>query len=234
MNTRETDEQDRIVRQGRAAWARLKKDKSWTDWLAVGEALLVGRELAMYEAGTNSPSGKGYAQEFSRWLAANKLDDMDKSDRSKLFTVMENLSAIEAWRATLTRSERLKLNHPTTVLRNWQRATVVPEAKPDKPSKNDALRGLDEELHAARGEIERLKARTAELEEENAGARARIASLEDFVRAQRVTIDGQDRDIVELESELGYGDEGNDDEDDDDGKLVAIPRPPGRISKKAR
>jgi hypothetical protein len=28
MNTRDTDEQDRIVRQGRAAWARLKKDKS--------------------------------------------------------------------------------------------------------------------------------------------------------------------------------------------------------------
>jgi hypothetical protein len=174
MNTRDTNEQDRIVRQGRAAWARLKKDKSWTDWLAVGEALLVGRELAMYEAGTNSPSGKGYAQEFSRWLATNKLDDMDKSDRSKLFTVMENLSEIEAWRATLTRSQRLKLNHPTTVLRNCQRATVVPETKPDRPSKDDVLRDLDEELHAARGEVERLKARIAELEEENASLREQL------------------------------------------------------------
>ena len=66
MATRDTDEQDRIVRQGTAAWKRLKKDKSWTDWLAVGEALQVGRELAMYQAGTNEPSGKGYSQEFSR------------------------------------------------------------------------------------------------------------------------------------------------------------------------
>ena len=164
-------------------------------------------------AGTNSPNGKGYAQEFSRWLAANKLGDMDKSDRSKLFTVMESLSAIEAWRATLTRPERLKLNHPTTVLRNWQRATAVPEAKPDRPSKNDALRDLDEELHAARREIERLKARIAELEEENAGARTRIASLEDSVRAQQVTIVGQDEEIHEMEKELGYGSE--DDADDE-------------------
>ena len=68
MNTREGDERDRIVRQG----TRLKKDKSWTDWLAVGEALLIGRDIAMYEAGTNrQPAGKGYSSAFSTWLVAN-------------------------------------------------------------------------------------------------------------------------------------------------------------------
>jgi hypothetical protein len=85
MNTREGDERDRVVRQGRAAWARLKKDKSWTDWLAVGEALLIGRDIAMYEAGTNQPAGKGYSTAFSAWLVENKMDDMDPSDRAKLF-----------------------------------------------------------------------------------------------------------------------------------------------------
>jgi hypothetical protein len=127
MAVRETDQQDRIVRQGVAAWVRLKKDKNWHDWLAVGDALLIGRGLAMYQAGTNRPSGKGYSQEFGRWLSKNKLDDMDKSDRAKLFKVMDNLAAIEQWRATLTLTERLKLNHPVTVLRNYERATEIPE-----------------------------------------------------------------------------------------------------------
>ena len=141
MATRDTDEQDRIVRQGTAAWKRLKKDKSWTDWLAVGEALQVGRELAMYQAGTNEPSGKGYSQAFSRWLVANKLDDMDKSDRAKLFKVMDNLAAIEQWRAKLTLSERLKLNHPVTVLRNYQEWTRLQEVALDADEDEDEVFG---------------------------------------------------------------------------------------------
>jgi hypothetical protein len=175
MNTREGDERERIVRQGRAAWARLKKDKSWQDWLAVGEALLVGRELAMREAGTNSPTGKGYAYAFSDWLAENKLDDMDPSDRAKLFKVMDELPGIEQWRSTLTRTERLKLNHPTTVWRNYQKATEIPEAKVAKPSKADTLREIDEERHDALREVDRLKARVLELEEENASLREQLS-----------------------------------------------------------
>ena len=176
MNTREGDERERVVRQGRAAWARLKKDKSWMDWISVGEALLVGRDIAMYQAGTNSPTGKGYAGEFSAWLVDNKLDDMDASDRAKLFKVMDELPAIEQWRSTLTRTERLKLNHPTTVWRNYQRATEIPEAKVAKPSKAETLREIDEERNDALREVDRLKARVLELEEENASLREQLTA----------------------------------------------------------
>jgi hypothetical protein len=109
------DERDRVARQGMQAGARLKKGKSWTDWLQVGEALQVGREWAMNQAGTNKPEGKGYNTAFGEWLVKYKLDDMDKGDRSRLFSVMDNLPAIEEWRQQLTLTQKLALNHPQAV-----------------------------------------------------------------------------------------------------------------------
>ena len=131
---------DRIGQAGRAAWKRLKAGANWNDWMSVGEALLIGREVAMAEAGTNAPEGKGYILAFNRWLATYELNDIDKSARAKLFTVMAHRSEIEAFRATLSSSDRLKLNHPTTVLRHWQAKTQVP-TKP-KPLTIEAARKL--------------------------------------------------------------------------------------------
>jgi hypothetical protein len=111
-----------------AALAQTPVAKNWNDWLMVGEALRVGRRLSMHRAGTNRPAGKGYAQEFSRWLVANRLDDMDGADRVKLLVVMDNLPAIEAWRLSLTDAKRMTLNHPATVLRNWREDTA--DARP--------------------------------------------------------------------------------------------------------
>ena len=155
------DERERVVRQGQEAWRRLKKEKSWQDWLKVGEALLVGREWAMHQAGVNRPEGKGYAMAFSEWLSRYKLDDMDKGDRARLFACMDNLGLIEQWRSTLTQTERLKLNHPNSVWRKWQKA-VEPPAQQDgtaepRPSLRDSVVTLSEEN-------EQLKAHIAELE----------------------------------------------------------------------
>jgi hypothetical protein len=82
------------------AWRRLKRDKNWGDWIKVGEACQVGREWAMNQAGINKPEGKGYNTAFGEWLTKYKLDDMDKGDRSPLFTVVDNLPMIEQWRHT--------------------------------------------------------------------------------------------------------------------------------------
>lgn len=151
------DERDRVARQGTLAWARLKKGKSWTDWLQVGEALQVGREWAMNQASTNQPEGKAYNVAFGEWLAKYKLDDMDKGDRSRLFAVMDNLPAIDEWRLTLTLTERLKLNHPQAVLRKWKSFVEPEKPKSDKPTLRDSVIDLSEEN-------ERLKAHIAELE----------------------------------------------------------------------
>jgi hypothetical protein len=160
----------RVSRQGTEAWRRLKKEKSWRDWIAVGEALTAGRDWAMNQALTNQPIGKAYNMAFGEWLQRYKLDDMDKGDRSRLFTVMDNLGMIEEWRRTLTQTQRLALNHPNAVLRKWQKAIEPePEGEP-KPTLRDSVANLSEDNHAKDGEIAQLKARIVELEEELATA----------------------------------------------------------------
>jgi hypothetical protein len=164
-------ETDRIAELGRDAWRRLKKTKIWNDWLMVGEALMVGRQLAMDEAKTNQPIGRRYNQIFGEWLIHYKLNDMDGSDRKRLFTVMENKHAIEAWRDAKPLRERLMLNHPNVVLRKWRTETSEPKEKESRPSPR-------QELEAARAHID-------ELETENKRLRARVAELEGRLGIER-------------------------------------------------
>jgi hypothetical protein len=190
------DDCDRVSRQGREAWQRLKKEKNWNDWIKVGEALQVGRELAMHQAGTNQPIGSAYNMAFGKWLAQYKLNDMDKGDRARLFTVMGDLPQIEEWRRTLSLTERLKLNHPNAVLRKFKahtspKAEPRPDAKPArtpplKPMTEAELRTLSaikpaSEVFASR---ERANAATeAEQLESEAGHADKIAALKAEIAA---------------------------------------------------
>ena len=91
------------IRQGRAAWARLKQDsRSWNDWILVGYALLEGRAIAIGNAGV----GQGYGPAFNSWLLDDRFN-LRPSDRSALLALMGILPAVEAWRATLTETRRL-------------------------------------------------------------------------------------------------------------------------------
>jgi len=144
---------DRIGRAGQAAWKRLQKCKSWSDWMAVGEALLTGRTIAMQAAETNRPEGKAYNQIFSQWLARYGLSEIDKSARAKLLYIMEHRGDVEDFRAGLPMNVRMELNHPTSVLSRWQTAIKVTKPKPPKPNyvgENEALAEQIRELEAAR------------------------------------------------------------------------------------
>jgi hypothetical protein len=114
---------DETVRRGQHAWARVRG--AWEDWLHVGAALVIGRTEAMREAHVNEPVGHNYNTAYGTWLQRHGFETIDKGDRARLFEVMDKIVEIEAWRATLTESERLLLNHPTTVLRRWKAATVI-------------------------------------------------------------------------------------------------------------
>src|SRR5262245_51966357 len=130
---------DRVGRAGQAAWKRLKKCKTWADWMAVGEALATGRTIAMKAAETNRPEGKAYNQIFSQWLIRYGLNEIDKSARAKLLYVMEHRGEIEDFRAALPTSIRLELNHPVSVLRRYQAQTRVPKRKvPKAPSQEES------------------------------------------------------------------------------------------------
>ena len=113
------------IMQGKAAWARLKQgSKSWDDWKAVGAALLEGRAIAVRNAGTTSPVGRGYSDAFNEWLTHNRFD-IGPSHRAKLLVVMGLLPEIEAWRVTLKPLQRARMNHPGVVLQNYRKATSI-------------------------------------------------------------------------------------------------------------
>ena len=117
-----TDQEQATVLRAQEAWRRLRQDQTWEDWKHVGAAHLIGRSGAMHEAGVNRPLGRRYKTAFAAWLKKFGFENLDKADRSRLFVVMDHLQEIEAWRATLTPTERLRLNHPSAVLRKWKSA----------------------------------------------------------------------------------------------------------------
>jgi hypothetical protein len=151
--TQNSDNQ--IIARAQEAASRLIAGASWQDWVAVGRALQIGRAHAMYEAGTNEPKGSKYAACMSHWLAATKLDKVaDKSARSRLLDLLDNIGAVEKWRQTVPANKRLELNHPNTVWRHWQKS-LVPTSQQLRPPSPVAK--LKESLIAAEEEVARLK-----------------------------------------------------------------------------
>ena len=121
---------DETVRIGQEAWSRLKREaKTLHDWLAVGRAHVIGRTEAMRAAHTNKPEGRAYCAEFSNWIERHGFGDLDKGDRSRLFKLMDNWTAIEAYLTVLTQTERLRLNHPTNIVRKWETAQRKPDTE---------------------------------------------------------------------------------------------------------
>jgi hypothetical protein len=113
------DDDDDTVALGRKAWDRLKAKKpDWNDWKLTGAAILTGHNLAVEKAHGES-NGKLYNQEYGNWLQLHGFDDMDAADRRKLIALMKNLDQVEAWRATLTETERRRQNHPHTIWHAW-------------------------------------------------------------------------------------------------------------------
>jgi hypothetical protein len=55
----------------------------------------------MSAAGTNKPEGSRYNKLFGTWLKNHGFDDIDESDRKRLFDVLEHRSEIEQWRKSL-------------------------------------------------------------------------------------------------------------------------------------
>jgi hypothetical protein len=153
-----TESTVRIVRLGQEAWARVRSDLNWQDWIAIGRAHVIGRTEAMHEANVNKPEGHRYKEAFSEWLERFGFENLDKGDRSRLFDVMAALPQIENWRATLTTTERLRLNHPSTVLRKWKSATQRPPQEAKKPSPfakmQESIFQLSEENNRLKREVD--------------------------------------------------------------------------------
>jgi hypothetical protein len=127
-----------ILRQGAEAMVRLSGNRSrdWADWLKVLAALGIGRHAAMLEGDANEPSGYKYCKAFAKWLRCHEVfQAIDQADRKRMFDCLDNLSAIEEWRAGLSPAQLSKWNYPPTVLREWKKSQrpALPKPPGDAP-----------------------------------------------------------------------------------------------------
>jgi hypothetical protein len=107
------------VEAGRLAWERIRESKrtSFDDWVSIGRALIVGRAWAMQMAKANRPVGTTYNRLMYRWLLEHGLAEIVPQERYRAIKVIENLEAVQLWRAGLTEAQRLRFNHPNCI---WQ------------------------------------------------------------------------------------------------------------------
>jgi hypothetical protein len=165
----EASDRATYIKRGQDAWQRHKSDATWTDWLAIGEALDIGRSDAMAAAGTNKPEGSRYNKLFGKWLKDHGFDDIDQGDRKRLFDVLEHRSEIEQWRKSLPQTTRLRLNNPSTIWRKWN-------VKPKAPGNQSAAARRAAQAKQNERDLKDARAHIAELE---AG---RDTSLEPLLR----------------------------------------------------
>jgi len=93
-----------IVRLGREAMAR--KRRAYDDWLAIAEALEVGRTDVMRALHTNQAHGRRYEKAMGEWRIAHGFKEINKSTRSRLLECLKHKVGIQAWRSRLTDAER--------------------------------------------------------------------------------------------------------------------------------
>jgi hypothetical protein len=111
----------------------------------------------MRDGNINKPKGRSYNAAFSAWQKKYSFESLDKGDRSRLLNMMDHRKEIDDWLQTLPESERLRLNHPSSVWRRWKGATSKPkEQKISAMQKlKDELIKVEEENHRLRREIDR-------------------------------------------------------------------------------
>jgi hypothetical protein len=146
----ETESEARKEALAAEADDRIKRGAHWDDWCFVADGFAVGRNKAMRRAGTNQPVGSAYNRAFGDWMAERSwAKNTDKATRNHLLWVADHRSEIEAWRATLSRSERDRINHPTTLRRKWDaahRPNAADHKSPKKETKAEALQRENAEL----------------------------------------------------------------------------------------
>jgi hypothetical protein len=146
-----TNEQIDVYRKYRTAKKNLRKDREFTDWLKIMRGYDQARSEAMRCAGTNTPQGATYREEFAKIARREKLIDHGvddngrrwqfptKEDRTYCIKVLENYDvpsydprrpSVKVWRAGLSPGQRSKLNHPKRVWSSYWTATE-PRAEKD-------------------------------------------------------------------------------------------------------
>jgi hypothetical protein len=155
------DADHQALKRAGMVWQRHQTEQKqrWPDWTGIlGPALLKVQEEAMAVASTNKPEGRCYTRAVSGLLKTYHLDEIDGATRSNAISIMLNLEAVTDWRAKQKKSERL--NHPTTVWRNfilWRDGTKKKGPHSSTKLTKKHLEALQAELDTTRTDYERVK-----------------------------------------------------------------------------
>lgn len=113
--------QTRIIKAGLDAWRLTQKSASFENWMIIGKALQVGRNAAT--CATGATTGARYSKTFYSWANERGFGGMSKADRWSACDLVENIDALEKWRASLPEKQRRRLINPLSNMRRWRKAT---------------------------------------------------------------------------------------------------------------
>lgn len=118
-----SDEDSKVLKLGVAAFRRISRGGHREDWLNIGHSLNTLQARAMEAARTNRPVGAHYNGYYAHKHHADGMAQLEKSVRSHAMWMASNWTVVEPWLAALPEQHRLKLNHPATIHRHFDRAT---------------------------------------------------------------------------------------------------------------
>ena len=111
-----------VVRQSDEAFVQVRQ--TWERWKMVRAGLVVLRNLAMRETGSNNTMSKRYRNRFHELLEqrAYRSEKMSDTTRKALLKCAELSPELDEWHDHLAEVRRLRLNHPERVLRAFRKS----------------------------------------------------------------------------------------------------------------
>jgi hypothetical protein len=150
-----------VVRQSDEAFVQVRQ--TWKRWKMVGAGMVVLRNLAMRETGSNNIMSKRYKNRFHELLEqrAYRSEKMNATTRKALLKCLELSPELDEWHDQLDEDRRLRLNHPERVLRAFR------ESQTHKPASGQSRRvHLEAELEKVQqGAATAVSSRDARIEE---------------------------------------------------------------------
>jgi hypothetical protein len=183
MRMRDDDGHRAMLEAGKA-WTRVKTSQArlWSDWtMIIGPGLMKARAEAMATCNTptSRPIGRGYNTAMASLLEEYDLNDMSETARAHILKIMENLAAVEEWRAK--QDDPDDLNHPSRVWLKYQRSST----QADERTQKERERRRAERRESASQELEAAQERIRELEAELEHLKVYIQELEAAIEQLR-------------------------------------------------